>query len=306
MQDLDRFGVTGEVIAQMAATPDPRLGQVMDAAVRHLHAFAREVELTPDEWLAGIAFLTAVGQACTPYRQEFILLSDVLGLSRLVNLMHDAEGREAAGTETSLLGPFFRERAPEFALGDSIAVHHRDGKEILLFGQVLDAAGAPVPGAAIDVWQTNAAGLYDLQAGDAEVMDLRGRFRADAEGRFHLRTVKPIGYSIPMDGPVAKLVRAQHRHGMRPAHIHLLVAAPGYRDLVTALYFADDPNIGSDTVFGVSQSLAVEEAMGVPGSPRPDLPGVRYDFRLSRRPEGEAGVRVGADPSRLMPAASPG
>src|SRR5919199_854749 len=167
MPDLDRMGVTREVLAQMEATPDPRLREVMAAAVRHLHDFAREGELTPDEWLAGIAFLTAVGQACTPFRQEFILLSDVLGLSRLVNVMHDAEGREAEGTETSLLGPFFREKAPEFAAGESIAVHDRAGTEIVIFGQILHAAGRPVPHAMIDVWQTNAAGLYDLQARDA-------------------------------------------------------------------------------------------------------------------------------------------
>lgn len=302
MQDLDRLGVTREVLAQMAETPDPRLRKVAAAAVRHLHDFARDVELTPDEWLAGIAFLTAVGHACTPFRQEFILLSDVLGLSRLVNVMHDAEGREAAGTETSLLGPFFREKAPELALGDSIAVHNKTGTEIVLFGEVLDGAGRPVPRAEIDVWQTDAEGLYDLQAGDPSVMDLRGRFRTDAQGRYHLRTVKPIGYSIPMDGPVGQFVRRQQRHGMRPAHIHILVAADGYRDLVTALYLGDDPNIGSDTVFGVSRSLVVDAATDVPGSPRPDLPGIRYDFRLSRRKEGETGGRVGADPSRMLPA----
>lgn len=303
MQDLDREGITGEVIAQMASTPDARLREIMDAAVRHLHAFAREVELTPEEWLAGIGFLTAVGHACTPYRQEFILLSDVLGLSRLVNVMHDADGREAAGTETSLLGPFFREKAPAFPLGASIAVHETAGTEILLFGEILDASGRPVPHAAIDIWQTNAHGLYDLQAKDASVMDLRGRFRADAEGRYHLRTVQPIGYSIPMDGPVGQLVRRQGRHGMRPAHIHVLVAAEGYRELVTALYLADDPHLGSDTVFGVSRSLAVTAAMGVPGAPRTDLPAIRYDFRLSRQAAGETGGRVGADPSQIMPAA---
>ena len=275
----------------------------MAAAIRHLHDFAREVDLKPDEWLAGIAFLTAVGQACTPYRQEFILLSDVLGLSRLVNVMHDATGREAAGTETSLLGPFFREKAPEFAPGESIAVHSTDGEELVLFGAVTDAEGKPVPDAEIDIWQTDAHGLYDLQANDPEVMDLRGRYRTDAAGRFHMRTVKPIGYSIPMDGPVGKMVQQQHRHGMRPAHIHVLVQAPGYRELVTALYLGDDPNIDSDTVFGVSNSLVVTPAMGLPGAPRSDLPAVRYDFRLSRLAAGESGGRVGADPSQMMPAA---
>jgi len=303
MADLDRMSVTAEAIAQMAKTPDPRMREVMAAAIRHLHDFAREVDLKPDEWLAGIAFLTAVGQACTPYRQEFILLSDVLGLSRLVNVMHDATGREAAGTETSLLGPFFREKAPEFAPGESIAVHSTDGEEVILFGEVTDVAGTPVAEAEIDIWQTDAHGLYDLQANDPEVMDLRGRYRTDAAGRFHMRTVKPIGYSIPMDGPVGKMVKQQDRHGMRPAHIHILVAAPGYRELVTALYLGDDPNIDTDTVFGVSDSLVVTPALGLPGAPRGDLPAVRYDFRLSRLAAGETGGRVGADPSQMMPAA---
>jgi protocatechuate 3,4-dioxygenase beta subunit len=303
MADLDRDSVTAEVLRQMATTPDPRLREIMAAAVRHLHDFAREVNLTPDEWLHGIAFLTAVGQACTPYRQEFILLADVLGLSRLVNVMHDSEGREAAGTETSLLGPFFREAAPEFKLGDNIIVHSKGGLELCLFGQISDADGKPIPGAEIDVWQTNADGLYDLQAVNAEVMDMRGRFKADADGRFHFRTVRPLGYSIPMDGPVGRLVKDQKRHGMRPSHIHILVQAPGSRDLVTALYFGDDPNIDTDTVFGVSQSLVVMPKPGVPGNPRPDLPGVQYDFRLSRRGANDTGGRVGADPSKMMPAA---
>ena len=300
MQDLDNIQVTEAAIAQMAATPDPRMREIMEAAVRHLHAFARETNLTPGEWLKGIAFLTAVGQACTPYRQEFILLSDVLGLSRLVNVMHDAKGREAAGTETSLLGPFFREGAPEIPLGGSIA-GTSTGPEIVIFGQVTDAEGQPVPHARMDIWQTDAEGLYDLQAHDPDVMEMRGQLRCDAQGRFHVRTLKPIGYSIPMDGPVGTMVRQQARHGFRPAHIHVLVAAPGYRELVTALYFADDPNIGSDTVFGVSASLVIAERLDLPDSPLPGLPAIRYDFTLSRETDG-AGGRVGADPSRLMPA----
>jgi hydroxyquinol 1,2-dioxygenase len=303
MPDLDTQALTDEALAQMAATRDPRLREIMAAATRHLHDFAREVNLKPEEWLAGIAFLTAVGQACTPFRQEMILLSDVLGLSRVVNLLHDATGRDEAGTETSLLGPFFREGAPEFALGDSIAVHATGGTEVVLFGTVADAAGRPLPGATIAVWQTSADGLYDLQANDASEMDLRGRFRADAEGRFHFRTVQPVGYSIPLDGPVGQLVRRQERHGFRPAHIHMLLGAEGHRELVTALYFADDPNIASDTVFGVSDSLIVRPALDLPGSPLPGLPAIRYDFRLSRLDAGETGGRVGADPSRLMPAA---
>ena len=300
MKDLDVNDISEAVIEQMATTPDPRLREIMEAAVRHLHAFAREVKLTPDEWLKGIAFLTAVGQACTPYRQEFILFSDTIGLSRLVNVMHDAQGREAAGTETSLLGPFFREKAPEIALGGTLA-HVSKGPEIVLYGQVTNAEGKPVPGAEIDVWQTNAEGLYDLQANDPSVMDMRGRLRCDAEGRFHFRTVRPIGYSIPMDGPVGELVRKQNRHGFRPAHIHILIAAPGYRELVTALYFADDEHVDSDTVFGVSKSLVVSPSSDLPDAPVPGIPSIRYDFTLSRETDG-AGGRVGSDPSKLVPA----
>ena len=299
MQDLGSQGITEAVLAQMSGTPDARLREVMAAAVRHLHEFAREVRLTPDEWLAGIAFLTAVGQACTPYRQEFILLSDVLGLSRLVDVMHDAQRREPSGTETSLLGPFFREAAPEISLGGSLA-RTADGPEIVVFGQVTDPAGEPIPGAEIDMWQANADGMYDLQAHDPSVMDMRGRLRCDAEGRFHVRTVKPVGYSIPTDGPVGELVRRQARHGYPPAHIHFLVPAPGYRELVTALYLADDEHVDSDTVFGVSRSLMVRQSDGTPDSPRPDLPGIRYGFRLSRSTASEGG-RVGSDPSKLMP-----
>ncbi|MCS6892853.1 MAG: dioxygenase [Rhodovarius sp.] len=302
MQDLDIDQITDAVIAQMATTPDPRLREIMEAAVRHLHAFAREVRLTPDEWLKGIAFLTAVGQMCSPVRQEFILLSDVLGLSRLVNVMHDAEGREAAGTETSLLGPFFREAAPRIALGEALP-KRTDAPEILLYGQVRDAQGRPVPHATIDVWQTDADGLYDLQAHDPSVMDNRGQLQCDEEGRYYFRTVKPLGYSIPMDGPVGELVRQQKRHGFRPAHIHLLITAPGYRDLVTALYFADDPHVDSDTVFGVSRSLIVQERTDLPDSPIPGMPAVRYDFTLSRQGAGGSG-RVGADPTRLASATS--
>lgn len=302
MKDLDIDGITDAVVAQMATTGDARLREVMEAAVRHLHAFAREVKLTPDEWLKGIAFLTAVGQACTQYRQEFILLSDVIGLSRLVNVMHDAEGREAAGTETSLLGPFFREKAPEIALGDSLAKIAR-GPEIMIYGQVTDAAGKPLAGAEIDVWQTNAEGLYDLQAHDPSVMDMRGRLRCDADGRYRFRTVRPLGYMIPMDGPVGTLVANQGRHGYRPAHIHVLIASPGHRELVTALYFADDDHVDSDTVFGVSESLVISPRNDLPDAPVPGVPSIRYDFTLSRDADG-SGARVGSDPSRLVPASS--
>ena len=299
MQDLDIHSITDAAIAQMAKTPDPRLREIMEAAVRHLHDFAREVDLKPDEWLAGVGFLTAVGQMCTPYRQEFILLSDVMGLSRLVDVMHDSTGREHSGTESSLLGPFFRESAPVIPLGGTLA-REAGHPEVTMFGRVVDTDGQGVPHAWIDAWQTDAAGLYDLQAHDPSVMDMRGRVQCDETGRFHFRTVKPLGYSIPMDGPVGAMVKRQDRHGMRPAHIHLLVQAPGFRELVTALYLADDVNIDSDTVFGVSTSLVVEVRDDLADNPLPG-PGVRHEFTLSRATEGGGG-RVGSDPSRLLPA----
>ncbi|MGC8476982.1 MAG: dioxygenase [Acetobacteraceae bacterium] len=299
MQDLTVETVTDDVLAQMATTTDPRLREIMASLVRHLHDFARDVKLTPDEWLTAIGFLTRVGQSCTPTRQEFILLSDVLGLSALVNLLHDREAG-AAGTTSSLLGPFYRQDAPEVPLGGSIATAGK-GPELLLWGQVTDTAGRPVPGALVQLWQTNAEGWYDLQVAGGAATDMRGNVRCDESGRFYLRTVKPLGYSIPMDGPVGALVHRQQRHGCRPAHIHFLIGAPGYRELVTALYFGDDPHIDSDTVFGVSGPLVVREVAADPAAPVQGIPSVRYDFRLVRE-VGHGSGRVGADPKQVLAA----
>ena len=300
MHDLDEFTVTDEALAQMAATPDARLREIMDAAVRHLHAFAREVNLTPAEWLTGIGFLTEVGQKCTPFRQEFILLSDVLGVSALVNLLHDKTGLEK-GTDTSLLGPFFRNGAPRLQLGDTLC-STPPKQEIVVYGQVTDRGGKPVPRARMEIWQTDETGLYDLQAHDAGQMDMRGGFVCDAAGKFHFRTTRSVDYPIPLDGPVGQLVLRQNRHGHRPAHIHFLIAADGFRELVTALYLADSEHIDSDTVFGVTRSLVVSPRDGDPDSPIPGLPAIRYDFRLARAAADDSG-RVGADPAQLIKAA---
>jgi len=296
MVDLDENTVTDATLEQMATTANPRLKQVMDAAVRHLHAFAREVNLTPEEWILGMQFLTRVGQACTPLRQEFILLSDVLGLSAVVNALHDKKAKEL-GSQSSLLGPFFREGAPELPMGAQI-VEKPTAEEIVIHGTVSDTHGAPLADAFIQVWQTSERGLYDLQEREGESMDMRGNFRTGPDGTYRFRTVRPLGYSIPMDGPVGELVQAQGRHGMRPSHIHMLIGANGHRELVTALYFGDDKHIDSDTVFGVSQSLVVE-AKADPTSPVPGLRSVRYDFRLAKAAPGESG-RVGADPTTFL------
>jgi catechol 1,2-dioxygenase/hydroxyquinol 1,2-dioxygenase len=299
MRDLDEFTVTDEALSQMSGTEDPRMKEIMDAAVRHLHAFAREVNLTPEEWLKGIAFMTAVGQACTPLRQEFILLSDVLGLSACVNALHDKKAREL-GSQSSLLGPFYREGAPVLPHGAQI-VENPTAEQIVIYGKVTDNDGAPLANALVQVWQTSEHGLYDLQERNGETMDMRGNFLTDANGHYHFRTVRPLGYSIPMDGPVGAMVKMQKRHGMRPSHLHCLIGAEGHRELVTALYFGDDPNIDSDTVFGVSHSLVVE-IKDDPNTPIPGLRAVHFDFRLAKAAPGESG-RVGADPTKLAKAA---
>lgn len=297
MTAINEKTITNIALEQMSATPNLRLRQIMECLVRHLHAFAREADLTPEEWLEGVKFLTAVGQACTPYRQEFILLSDTLGLSSLINTLHDRRSVEV-GTKTSLLGPFYRQNAPDKKLGESIA-SPGDGPEICIYGRVTNLAGKPLPNASIEIWQADDHGAYDLQKHDPSVMDLRGWFHADAEGRYQLRTVRPLGYLIPMDGPVGDMIRAQHRHGYRPAHIHFLVGAPGYRELVTALYLRNDDHIDSDTVFGVTDSLITETRSNDADSPFPSLPSIRFDFQLGAAAAKEESGRVGADPSQI-------
>jgi protocatechuate 3,4-dioxygenase beta subunit len=299
MRELTPDTITDAVLEQMATTQDPRMREVMAAAVKHLHAFAREVNLTPAEWIKGIAFMTAVGKMCTPERQEFVLLSDTLGLSALVNGLHDETAIEE-GTHTSLLGPFYREASPKLAAGSQIARTVKPGSECVLYGRVTDVNGKPLADATVSIWQTGADGLYDIQEQGAAI-DYRGVFTTDTDGQYLLRTVKPIGYSIPMDGPVGEMVAAQGRHGMRPAHIHFLVGAPGYRELVTALYLRDDPHLADDVVFGSSDDLAVDLDPGDPNCPIKGLPSIRFDMRLSREGEADkASGRVGTDPAAIM------
>jgi hydroxyquinol 1,2-dioxygenase len=300
MRELTPETITEAVIEQMATTPDPRMREIMASAVKHLHAFARDVNLTPGEWIKGIAFMTAVGKMCTAERQEFVLLSDTLGLSALVNGLHDKTAIEE-GTHTSLLGPFYREASPTLAPGSQIAKTVKPGSECALYGRVTDVDGKPLTGATVSVWQTGADGLYDIQE-SATGTDYRGVFTTDANGLYQLRTVKPIGYSIPMDGPVGEMVQAQARHGMRPAHIHFLVGLPGYRELVTALYLRDDPHLADDVVFGSSGDLAVDLDANDADCPIKGLPSIRFDMRLAR--EGvvdRTSGRVGADPAAIVP-----
>jgi protocatechuate 3,4-dioxygenase beta subunit len=298
MRAIDENTITEAALEQMASTADPRLKEIMEALVRHLHAFAREVDLKPEEWLEGIKFLTAVGQKCTPFRQEFILLSDTLGFSSLINALHDRRATEA-GTKTSLLGPFYRQDSPTLPLGASV-VSKSKAPLIGIYGRVIDSADKPISNASVEIWQPDADGSYDLQKHDPSEMDLRGRFHTNAEGRYYLRTVAPQGYMIPMDGPVGDMIRAQRRHGYRPAHIHFLISAPGYREVVTALYLGGDDHIESDTVFGVTESLVTSVNPKDAASPFPDLPSIRFDFQLASATKTDLSGRVGADPSQIV------
>ncbi|SCZ05945.1 MULTISPECIES: dioxygenase [unclassified Pseudomonas] len=289
-------GLTNDVIKQMAGTPSLRLREIMESAVRHLHAFANEVQLTPEEWIAGISFLTETGQMCNANRQEFILLSDTLGLSSLVNLLHDQDGLSQA-TESSVLGPFFRENAPSLGHGESIAKPGNEGVAVSYYGQITDTDDTPIADANIQIWQTDSEGRYDIQLHGQEVMDMRGSFTSDSDGWYRARSVLPKSYPLPEDGPVRRMLTVQERHGYRPAHIHFLISAPGYKELVTALYLEGDPYLQSDTVFGVTTSKLIVTPSRDEMDPLSGLSSIRYDFKLAK---GTADAcRVGADVSKI-------
>jgi catechol 1,2-dioxygenase len=251
MRDTEQQ-LTDEVLRRLEAAPDPRLREVMLALVRHLHAFAREVRLTEAEWLAGIRFLTATGQLCDDSRQEFILLSDTLGLSSLVEAIN--HGTDGGATESTILGPFYVAGAPVREYGESIAIVD-EGEPLVVSGTVRSADGTPLAGAVLDVWQTAANGLYNTQDPEQPEWNLRGRFRTGADGRYRFATVRPVSYSIPDDGPVGTLLRDTGRHPWRAAHVHAIVSADGYRPVTTHIFDAEDPYLDSDTVFGVKDSL---------------------------------------------------
>jgi protocatechuate 3,4-dioxygenase beta subunit len=246
---------TNQVSASFAQE-DARLNEIMQAAVRHLHAFAEEVGLTREEWLAGIRFLTAVGHRCDEVRQEFILLSDTLGLSMLLEKLQAPGDPEA--TEPTVLGPFYQADSPECEDGGSIVtVGETGGESLVVHGTVRDTAGRPVAGATVEVWQVQPSGSYDVED-DPLRRNLRARLRTGNDGAFHFATVRPIAYSVPDDGPVGAMLRASGRHSWRPAHIHFAVTAAGYQPLVTHFFDAASPYLDSDTVFAVRPSLIID------------------------------------------------
>jgi catechol 1,2-dioxygenase len=241
------------VVASFENTSQARLKQVLTALVHHLHAFVKDVELTEKEWGVAIDFLTRTGHMSNDVRQEFILLSDVLGVSMLVETINHRTG--GTSTESTVLGPFHMVESPRRELGDNINLDGK-GAPCLISGRVSGPDGEPLAGATVDVWQTNEDGFYDVQQpGIQPVGNLRGLFTADVDGRFWFRSVVPRFYPIPDDGPVGELLAATSRHPNRPAHLHFIASAPGYRPVTTHVFVADSPYLDSDAVFGVKDSL---------------------------------------------------
>ncbi len=247
--------VTQNVLDSMAHTPDLRLKKVMASLISHLHAFLREVELTQEEWALGIQFLTKTGHMCDEKRQEFILLSDITGVTMLVDAINHRSPDGA--TESTIFGPFYREGAPELPTGATMSQDGR-GEPVVVTGRVLSTNGTPIPHALLDIWETDENGLYEQQDPEQPDMNLRGKFRADSEGRYCFVGIKPVSYAIPDDGPVGHLLRALGRHPFRPAHIHLLITAEGFVPVTTHLFVKGDKYLDSDAVFGTKDSLIVD------------------------------------------------
>lgn len=266
--------LTAEVLKRVGKAPDRRVRQIAQSLVKHLHAFVREVRPTPQEWFKGIEFLTRTGHMCDGKRQEFILMSDTLGVSMLVDFIN--YGKSGKSTESTVLGPFYTEGPPEMPLGASIVKPGTPGEPCVASGTVKDLKGRPVAGALLDVWQAGGDGFYDVQK--PEGVNLRARFRSDQDGRFHFRCVKPASYPVPHDGPVGGLLTATGRHPMRPGHLHFIIEAPGFEKLTTHLFVKGDKYLDSDAVFGVKQSLIVDFRKNKDGVAQ-----CRYDFVLKPR-----------------------
>ncbi|MFC9842190.1 intradiol ring-cleavage dioxygenase [Streptomyces sp. NPDC060223] len=250
--------LTSEVVDSFQRTADPRLCELLTALTRHLHDFVRETEPTMEEWERAIAFLTATGQMCTDTRQEFILLSDVLGVSMLVETINGH--RDPGATESTVLGPFHMTESPVRDLGANIDLVG-NGEQCVVSGRVLSADGTPLPGAVLDVWQADPEGFYDVQRPDVQPAgNGRGLFTADTEGRFWFRTCVPSPYPIPTDGPVGELLKATDRHPYRPAHIHFIASAAGHAPVTTHMFVAGSAYLDSDAVFAVKKSLVQDFA----------------------------------------------
>jgi len=285
MSNLTEQNLVDAVLERLEGAKDPRFKQIMTSLIKHLHAFVRETELTENEWLTGIRFLTATGKKCDDKRQEYILLSDTLGVSMLVDAINHRQ--PGGATETTVLGPFYVSGAKDMPMWADIA-GNAPGEPAYVSGRVLDVNGTPIAGAVLDVWQTDGEGFYDVQRPGGNEHYARGRFTTGADGRYGLRTVKPVSYPVPTDGPVGHMLLGMGRHPYRPAHVHVIATAPGYERVATHLFVEGDAYLDSDAVFGVKHSLVVE-FKAHPIGPTPDgrksaVPfcTAEYDFKLAR------------------------
>jgi hydroxyquinol 1,2-dioxygenase len=293
MAQLEAQDLAQAVIGRLADCKEPRFKEVMSSLIKHAHAFVRDVELTPDEWMAAIQFLTATGKMCDEKRQEFILLSDTLGISMLVVAIEQARGAAALKnrpsaerpTEATVQGPFFWEGAPKLELGADIG-EGNPGAPAYYHGRVTDTAGKPLANCAIDVWSGDGEGFYDMQKGPDAGMALRAQFRTDKDGGYRFWSIKPSYYPVPDDGPVGGMLHRMGRHPNRPGHMHMMLNAAGHERLITHIFVSDSPYLDSDAVFGVRNSLIVDFDEHPPGK-APDgrtlkktYYTAKYDFKL--------------------------
>lgn len=252
MININEHSITQAVLQRLDNCDNPRLKTIMSSLVRHLHDFAREVQLSEEEWMTGIAFLTATGHQSDDKRQEFILLSDTLGLSMLTVAMQNA--KPAGATEATVFGPFHIDQAPEYQAGQDIA-NGASGEPLFVSARILNTKGEAVAGARLNVWQADADGLYDVQRPELHNHQVRGIVHSDKQGQVAFQTVLPVSYPVPTDGPVGQMLLATGRHPWRPAHVHFKIDAPGYQTLITHVFRDDDDYLQSDVVFGVRSSL---------------------------------------------------
>ncbi|KAI1905657.1 hypothetical protein LOZ12_006628 [Ophidiomyces ophidiicola] len=255
LKDLTIDNITENTILINSQCPDARMKFVMDRLVTHLHDFARETRLSTQEWMTGLLFLTEVGKMCTDVRQEFILLSDVLGLSLLIDAIDHP--KPPGSTEGTVLGPFHTHDAEHLDSGDQLS-HDPEGEPLLVTCTVTDTSGNPIEGVKVDIWETDSTGHYDVQHPNRTKPDGRGVLHSDAQGAFWFKAIKPVPYPIPHDGPVGKMLKLLKRHPYRPAHMHFMFEKPGFDHLISSLFLRGDPFESSDAVFGVKSSLVVD------------------------------------------------
>ncbi|ALA17712.1 MULTISPECIES: dioxygenase [Chelatococcus] len=287
MRDINQFTITQAVKESFRTEPGSRFEALLHGLLDHLHDYTREMNLTHEEWIGVLNFLYDCGRISTPERHEFILLSDVLGFSALVDMINTRGG----ATEGSNLGPFYLDNAPRMALGADLG-KDRQGAKVLVYGKVTDILHKPLPGAIVDTWQADSSGTYPIQEQEhgQDKYDLRGVFTTDDQGRYYYTTVLPKPYTVPYDGPVGRLLRAGNRHAWRAAHLHYIVRAPGMRAITTEVFFENTEYLDADAVFGVRRSLVAKvrparevEALGFTLDAKPDAI-IEFDFVLA--PEG--------------------